>query len=257
MIKLKLENNIAESFSSAGIKSSETVMIHADAGVAANYNNPENSEKINQLIKDILDYFNNDGTIVVPTFTYSSTKNEIYDKYKTPSSVGLFTEHFRRYPGVLRSNNPIFSVASIGKNADEFSNSRIDDCFGKKTSFDLLQKYNAQIICLGCSIDSMTFIHYVEQELNVPYRFMKNFDGKIKINENIENIKISYYVRDLKINSECDLGLLQEEAQKEDLIYCGSIGRFPLTAISANNFIKIAKKLFQKNKFSLIKQRFI
>ena len=37
MIKLKLENNIAESFSSAGIKSSETVMIHADAGVAANY----------------------------------------------------------------------------------------------------------------------------------------------------------------------------------------------------------------------------
>ena len=256
MIRSKPEINISESFANAGTKPNDTVMIHADTGIAAQYKNLEPSEKINCFIKDIINYFDKDGTIVVPTFTYSSTKNEIYDKFVTPSSAGLFGEYFRKYSGVLRSNNPIFSVASIGKNAVEFSNSRVDDCFGEKTSFDLLKKYNAQIICLGCSINQITFVHYVEQKINVPYRFMKNFSGKIKINENIENIKISYYVRNLKINTKCDLGLLKEKAKKEGVIYCGSIGRFPLITIKVDNFMKIAKKLVEENKFSLIKQRF-
>ena len=53
-----------------------------------------------------------------------------------------------------------------------------------------------------------------------------------------------------------DKALLKEKAKKESVIYCGSIGRFPLITIKVDNFMKIAKKLVEENKFSLIKQRF-
>ena len=57
MIRSKPEINISESFAKAGIKPNDTVMIHADTGIAAHYNNSEPFEKINCFIKDIINYF--------------------------------------------------------------------------------------------------------------------------------------------------------------------------------------------------------
>ena len=118
----------------------DVVMLHGNAGVAAQLPNLENKDALNYLIKQLLKYFEDQGTLVVPTFSYSFTKKEDYDIIHSKSRVGQFSESFRKFPGVVRSRHPIFSVASIGRYALEFKNSFINDCFGKGSAFDLLNK---------------------------------------------------------------------------------------------------------------------
>ena len=64
-------------------------MIHGDAGVAAQYLDIKNSEKLDHLICRIKVFFSN-GTILVPAFTYSFTKGD-YHIDKSESSIGLFS----------------------------------------------------------------------------------------------------------------------------------------------------------------------
>jgi aminoglycoside N3'-acetyltransferase len=51
---------------------------------------------------------------------------------------------------VQRTRHPIFSVATIGLGAGEILEARLNDCFGPGTVFDVLQKRDAKIFCLGC-----------------------------------------------------------------------------------------------------------
>ena len=182
--------DISKSLEMAGVDKGDTVMMHADAGVAAQINF-HNSDNLQNLINEIIKYFNK-GTLVVPTFTYSITENEIFDKNKSPSKVGLFSEKFMFTKGVKRNNHPMFSVGLIGKHTSEYINSNNKDCFGEDTSFDLLMKHNGKIICLGCDFSRVTFVHYVEQKKNVPYRFIKKLKGKILENGKVKNIQTSF-----------------------------------------------------------------
>ena len=98
----------------------DVIMIHGDAIVAAQLEGNK-SKKIYNFIKEIISFFlGKKGTIVFPSFTYSSTKSEIFNVQKSQSVVGLLSESFRKYDGVVRSKNPIFSVCSFGKYKKRF-----------------------------------------------------------------------------------------------------------------------------------------
>ncbi len=254
MITDKKEINIAYSFRNLGILKSDTVMIHGDAGVAAQLVNIEPSLRINELIRQIIGYFSPEGTVVVPTFSYSFTKNEYFDRVNTPSQVGLFSESFRKYSNVRRSNHPIFSVAGIGKNFEKFEKSEINDCFGANTAFDLLYKLGGKIICLGCDFHSgATFVHYIEQRLGVSYRYMKNFSGFIVNDAKKYPLKTSYYVRKLGTNSILDFSFLKKELINQGKLLTSNIGRFQLSVISTNDLLNCLTYLFKENKIIFLK----
>lgn len=249
--------DVNQLFHDAKIKKNDTVLIHGDAGVAAQIFTTDQSNKIKSLILKIINYFDDEGTIVVPTFSYSFTKNEIFNKKTTKSAVGLFSETFRKFPNVKRSNHPIFSFAAVGKYKYEIANSRIDDCFGKKTVFDFLHQHDAKIISLGCHFDqSATFVHFIEQCLGVSYRYKKTFSGFLENNNKRLKTLVSYNVRDLNIDSLPQMDLLKKISIKENCLFVGSMGRFPFYSISAKNYFRIAKELISINEYSLIGERF-
>ena len=249
--------DIERLFKNAKIKKNDVVLIHGDAGVAAQIFTSGPVKKTDKLISNIINYFNTDGTIVVPAFSYSFTKNEIFNRETTKSSVGLFSETFRKFPNVKRSNHPIFSFAAVGKYENEILNSRIDDCFGRKTTFDFLYQHDAKIVSLGCHFDqSATFLHYVEQNLDVSYRYKKTFSGFIQNKGKISKVVVTYNVRDLDIDSLPQMDLFKKTAVKENCLFVGCAGRFPFYSISAKNYFRIAKKLISINEYSLIGERF-
>jgi len=118
------------------------------------------------------------GTWLVPTYSYSFGKQQIYDPATTPSSVGTFTEWFRQQAGVMRSADPMFSVAGIGPRAVQLFANLPHDCFGSDCIYDRLRQANAKIVNLGVGVRDMTFLHHVEQSVGVPYRFKKLFLGQ-------------------------------------------------------------------------------
>ena len=50
-------------------------MLHGDAGALVNL--IQSTDELPNCVDAILDYFNDGGTVIVPTFTYSATKGEI------------------------------------------------------------------------------------------------------------------------------------------------------------------------------------
>ena len=69
-----------------------------------------------------------------------------------------------------------------------------------------------KLIALGCGLERLTFVHYIEQALNVLYRFFKEFNASIKLGSTLENLVVRYFVRNLNINTELDFSNLEKEA---------------------------------------------
>jgi len=246
-------NNISEHLSNLGLCQSDTVMIHGDAGVAAQYIFGTSSDPTSAFISHLLDYFNK-GTVIVPTFTYSTTRGEVFAPEITPSNVGQFSEKFRLMKGALRSRHPIFSVSCVGKHAQYFVDSVITDCFGEGTFFDKLYRNNVKILTLGCSLDRVTFVHFVEQSLNVPYRYFKHFKGSIEENATAEDVNVRYFVRRLDLDTNLDLSDLEEEAMRLKTLIKKPFGRFPARLIFSKDFFEVSAALIQRNEYALIQE---
>ena len=247
------KNEISNHLLNLGVKSNDTVMLHGNAGIVGQYNFQNKNDAFDEFIGQLICYLF-EGTIIVPTFTYSATKNEIFDKDKTESSIGLFSEKFRLIKGAVRSQHPIFSISAIGKNSKYFTETRIDDCFGEDTVFDKIYKKNVKILTLGCSLDRVTFVHYVEQKLNVSYRYNKKYKARICNKGVFKNLDINYFVRKLDINSKIDLKSFEKNAIAEKKLIIKPFGRFLARSILAKDLFEIASKLLLKNEYALIEE---
>ncbi len=71
------------------------------------------------LIDTLLSIIGADGTLVMPTFTFSWIGRLPYDPQVTPSRVGAVTNCFWKREGVLRSDHPTHSFAAMGKHAGD------------------------------------------------------------------------------------------------------------------------------------------
>jgi aminoglycoside 3-N-acetyltransferase len=249
-------SKIREHLRTLGIKPNDTIFVHGDAAIAAQYIYTNNADPVIDFFREIKNYLN-EGTILVPSFTYSATKGEPFDVLKTPSDVGLFSEKFRMLDGVQRSEHPIFSICALGKYADKFVHSRQDDCFGEGTLFDQLYSSNVKILTMGCAFERVTFAHYVEQRLNVPYRYFKNFSAEIMYLGKSTQLDVRYYVRKLELDTELDLTKLEHNALAQSLIRREHFGRFLARAILAKDFFDIASELILDDESSLIKGRLL
>ena len=246
-------SDINDHLSNLGLVSSDTVMVHGDAGVAGQYIFKDASNPLSSFIINLLDYFNK-GTVIVPSFTYSATNNEIFEIDKTPSKTGDFSEMFRLIKGVHRSRHPIFSISCFGEYAQYYNDSLITDCFGKDTFFDKLYINNVKILTLGCSLDRVTFAHYVEQKLNVSYRYFKYFKAHIKDEKTMKEITVRYFVRNLNLNTCLDLNNLESKSIQTEKLIKKPFGRLLARLISADDFFNQASELIKKNEYALIKE---
>ncbi len=238
---------------SLNIKPGDVIMIHGDAIVAAQLEGSK-SKKIFRFIKEIINFIGNKGTLVFPSFTYSSTKSEVFNVQNSQSTVGLLSEGFRKYEGVVRSRNPIFSVCSFGKYKRDFENSSIYDCFGEDSCFGLLHAYSGKLINIACNFE-VTYLHYVEQKKNISYRYFKTFNGQILDNGKKTFVDTKYFVGKERINYDMDLGKLRHTLTKENKFFTAKFGRFLSFSVSCNDFSNSSEKLLEENEYSLIKEK--
>jgi aminoglycoside 3-N-acetyltransferase len=243
---------IQDAFNGLGVCKSDVVMIHGNAGVAAQYIDIPPGERIKKLFDEIVDAMNPNGTIIVPTFSYSFTEGNIFDPSITPSKVGQFSEYFRLMEGVKRTRHPIFSVGVKGAQSKLIESADITTCFGKNSIFQYLHDVDAKIICMGCDFERVTFSHFVEQSVGVPYRYLKNFEGMIREQAKIERVITSYYVRDIELQYQLDLKRLKRKLEDENALKVASFGRFNFISVSARDFYRIARGLLLSDPFSLV-----
>ncbi len=244
--------DLLAAFQLCGLQKGDVLFLHSDAFFLAQFPGKDIADKSDFFFSFLEDFLGFEGTLVLPVFTYSFTKNETFDVENSPSSVGILTEIFRKRKGVVRSKDPIFSVSAIGKHAEEFKNASAIDSFGPESSFALLYGLNAKIACLGCSFSRITFTHFAEQKLGVKYRYPKIFKGLIIDNGITSVAEVSYFVRDTSFGTAADLTLLKSRLTERNKLKNSSIGRASLISVAVEDFIDEAALLLSVNPFGLI-----
>lgn len=247
-------SDIRPSLRAAGIIPGDTLMIHGDAIVAAQLSDVPSELKLAVFFQEIMDYLGSDGTLIVPTFSYSFTRFEVFDVANSASRVGLFSEIFRQKFSFARTRHPIFSVVAVGRHQNLFMSSSISDCFGEGTVFHTLHKLNAKLMNLGCDL-MLTFTHYIEQKFEVSYRYFKIFSGNIIDGEqSIHDVECRYYVGDLNIDYSLNLNRLKDNLLLQNSLKIVPFGRVASYTVDAASYDRIATEMLIENEYSLIQE---
>ncbi len=142
------------------------------------------------------------GTLIMPTFTYSFCNQEVYDRDKSPSAVGILTEYYRGCEKVNRTWHPIFSFAIGGMGREEYLDIG-PDAFSLDSVYGKMIRDNGKIVMLGGNY-GYTFYYLAEEHVNVGHRYFKNFSGRIRMGEKDFTTSVPYFVRNLEMDSELD-----------------------------------------------------
>ena len=152
----------------AGLKSTDTILIHSSMKAIG-----EVEGGADGVLDVWMEYFHQ-GLLLLPTHTWASMSEEhpVYAPEKEVSCVGLLTNLFRKRPGVVRSLHPTHSVAAFGKEAAAYVAGE-ENCNTPCTPggcYDRLRQAGGKILLVGVGHERNTFIHSVEEVLNVPNR---------------------------------------------------------------------------------------
>ncbi len=245
-------SDVVSSLKKVGLKNGDVVFVHNDLGKFGLLADVKNRYDFNKAFLDAcLEVIGEKGTLVIPNFTYSFCDDEVFDYNKSPSKIGYFSEMVRTTSGFRRSDDPIFSVSSNGPKTSMLIDNLSNQCFGKNSVFDRMYKINAKILNLGFYFYP-TFIHFVEAQCKVPYRYDKIFSGIIKKNKKQYNTSYVYNVRNLELNPFPNISMLEKRSLKEKTVQRTQLGGGMITCVQAKDLFNIASKMIQKNPTSLV-----
>ena len=189
------KKDISNALRTVGVKEGDILMVHSDIGSFGKLANADKEFLLHSLVESIQEVAGKEGTIIMPTFTYSFLKNEAFDVQKSKSATGTLTEYFRNQDGVQRTIHPTHSVAVAGNRARQIMDIG-KGTFDKNSIFGKMHKFNGKILLFGVKFHkACTFIHYIEEMHQVPYRYMKKLRGKIIENSKEYEDKFFFYYR--------------------------------------------------------------
>ena len=160
--------------------------------------------------------------LLFPTFNYGFCRDGIYDVVNAPAEVGVLNEYIRKLNPAQRTRTPVFNFCIL--NNKGFSFSAVDNPFSVESTFGELVASNAGIVFFGARLDGNTFIHHVEEVMNIGYRYIKPFPGEIiEPDGSRTQITLKYRVRPLDGNLRYDWTRLEA-----DLVAEGLLHKYPL-----------------------------
>ena len=227
-------SQLAQAIRHVGVKRGDVVFSHSNIGF---FGFPEEGRTPEDMFCTVLgaftDVLTDEGTLVVPTFTYSFCKGEPFDPDSTPSTCGIFSEMVRKHPEAHRSNDPIFSVAALGRLAEQLTSDVPAECFGSGSFWERFIENNG-IVC-NLNLDSgSTLVHYIEQCLSVPYRYKKLFTGEFVRDGVVEKGGAIHFCRDLSNpGTEACFEFFDAEARRLGLVRSADVGRGSVVSIRA------------------------
>ncbi len=249
------QENIEESLINLGIKRGDILFSHMNLGF---FGIPEGGMSkdnlFNLFYNAIFNVIGDDGVLIVPTFTYSfSSKNKVFNVETTPSKMGFFAEKLRNLSNSVRTNEPMFSVAIVGNIKKIFPNgvNVSNECFGDNSIWDIMYKNNAKICNFNFDAGS-TFIHYVEKQHNVDYRYDKLFSGLIKKNRKEIKSNVKFFCRKLEYLPE--FTKFDKYVKDNNIAKTTKLGRGSIVMITTNDTFDTFSLLYKKDKNIMIKK---
>ena len=162
------KNDIMKTCAELGLKSDDTVIIHSSM---KSFGYVEGGPvAVIEAFREVL----SEGTLCFPALRQNDFGNSYknWDINNTPSDVGLLSETFRKYPGVLRSNQETHSVTAIGANAEFITSAHSSGkprvclygeyAFSYTSPWQRICDLGGKVVFIGVELKYNTMKHLVE-----------------------------------------------------------------------------------------------
>lgn len=172
--------DLLDSLKSIEADKCETLFIHT----SLSFGIPNPKIKKKELLGELLEVIKalNVRNICMPTYTFSFCNGKNYDPSKSVSRMGVLNEFFRKQDGVVRSLDPLMSVAMMGEDKELVENIGHSSCGNNSTYDKLRHRENVKFLFLGAKIgDCFTYMHYLEWLYGVDYRYERKFRGEVVV----------------------------------------------------------------------------
>lgn len=163
------KSNIINTLKQLGVKNGDVLLFHSSLKSFGTVDGGADT-----VIDTVLDTVLPNGTAVVPTLVQKNFKDayKTWNKYTSPSNVGLITEVFRLRENALRSDQETHSVSAIGKHAKEITSTHKSSlprhhaygeyAFSTGSPWQKIYKLNGKVLFMGVDLNANTFRHFVE-----------------------------------------------------------------------------------------------
>lgn len=142
------------------------------------------------------------GQLLFPVFSWAFCKGEPFDRRRSKGQVGILGNHvLLQRSDFVRTAHPMYSFMTWGRDMETLCRMQNQESWGQQSPFAYLHRVGAKQLNLNVTTQrSFTFQHYVEQSLEVPYRYPKYFMGRYTDLDGSEEVRTySMYVRNLDI----------------------------------------------------------
>jgi len=246
-------DDIALSLAAVGVQQEDIVFSHVSlSGIGVAKGCSTASQFFSVIMSGVQKSLGPKGTFIVPTYSYSFMNDDIFDPSTTPSTVGPFTEFFRQHDNVVRSYDPLFSVAAMGPKAKNLISDLPATSFGEGCVYDRLLQQNALIVNIGLNIEYLTFLHFVERKWGATYRFDKQFSGTVLRNGKLEKAAWTYFVRILNDNTVPNLKHFRDLAKKRGLLKTAPLGRGHVEGMRCSDIKSLIWEMLDRDPWSMV-----
>lgn len=247
-------NDFKESIYKVGLKKNDSIFLSTNLGILGVPKTTNTNYLLTTsrwLIKSVQSIIGKNGNIFVPTYSYSFTKKKrIYNPLTTKADIGYFPNFFLKQPKVVRSLDPMMSIAGIGPNCEEVLLKISNNSFGKNCALERLFKIKNLKCChIGLSYNWLPFMHYLDWKNNVPFRFDKKFYGYIKVNNMKKKVEWTYYARILRDETFSNGYKIGLKALQKKLYSYSELGKSMIYLIDYKKFYKFSCSLTRNNKW--------
>jgi len=151
-----------------GIRSGDAIMLHSAFELHHGFRGTAG-----QALDVFVEAVGKQGHLLMPSMAYHGalldylTQLKSFDARRTPSTMGLVSEFFRRRPGVLRSVNPAHPILVKGPKAAWFVEGH-QDCphsCGAGSPFEKLLQVGGKVAFFNVPFAYFTFFHHLEDRV--------------------------------------------------------------------------------------------
>jgi len=208
-----------------------------------------------KMLKYILEYLGNNGTLFMPAYTFDTPVNFIFDIntiYKN-YSTGILVNEFFKLKKIKRSFRLIHSHIGIGKKSYLLDNVEDLNSFGKASDFEIMRKNSFKCVFLGCQpSQAATYFFQLEQMNKINYRSKIFLKKRYLYNKKIIKVNLKYLSKNKLKRYDLDKAFF-ELKKIGAKIYEQNIRFGKSYSITLKHFHTYGNKLFKKDMNFLVR----
>jgi len=249
------KGSLADALRSVGVSDGDILYVSSDIKtllfqLSEKFNITGKADR-NAALNEVVDVFQNvvgsRGTLLFPVFSWDYCRGNGFDIRNTKGEVGTLSNWvLKNRSDFRRTRHPMYSFMVWGKDTEYLCSMDNQDAWGCMSPFRYFQVRGAKQLLFNIeAYQGLTFGHYVEQEVDVPYRHPKYFFGTYIDESGSEETRMySMYVRDMDVEMECNVhnDFLIEKGVAKQVEWDDNI----LTVVDLKNSYDILKEDMKK-----------